>query len=409
MVAPATPQQALRIWSDSTVIELAYRELRPGQTLARSVYRPTGEVLLTMGFPLTAEVIEKLSDVGQSRFWVQEEGLEHIIPDEILPDFLLSQAAEELRQNAEYFRRKAKISEKLENDEIDSSRFTDSLLSNRLVKVARTLVKEFKKNKPPYLLQFTTTRTHANYPFQHSADAAVVSMALGRAFQFDETELEHLALGTMLMDIGAQVLPPNLANKSERLTFSEFNALKEHPAIGFEILRNDTVIPLICAHIAYQHHERQDGGGYPRRLMGTNKPPMKADSKDKRSIHRFAEIVSVADEYMSLIQPRPFLPQKSPLDAIKFLLKAAGTQLNSAIVDVLIPMIPIYSIGTRVQVVAAHKESLVGCTAVISKTNPERQDRPEITLIYDAQGTWIEHTVYNLEERPELVVQQVSG
>lgn len=388
------------------MIELSYEELRPGQTLARSIYRPSGEVLLTMGYSLTHDVIEKLREIGQSRFWIQEQGLEHIMPEEILPDFLLNQAADELRQNAEYFRKKAKISETLELGSIDTTRFTDSLLSSRLVKVARTLVKEFKKNKPPYLLQFTTTRSVSNYPFQHAADAAIVAIALGRVFQFDETDLEHLALGTMLMDIGAQVLPAALANKSERLSFSEFSALKEHPSYGFEILRNDSVIPLICAHIAYQHHERQDGGGYPRRLIGTNKPPLKVENKDKHMIHRFAEIVSVADEYMGLAQPRPFQPPKSPLDAIKFLLKAAGTQLNSSIIDVLIPMIPIYSVGTRVQIVSAHKESLIGATAVVSKTNRERQDRPEITLIYDAQGNWIEHTVFNLEEKPEIIVQQ---
>lgn len=391
------------------MIELSYNEMRPGQTLARSIYRPSGEVLLTMGFSLTREVIEKLKDMGQSRFWIQEPGLEHIVPEEILPDFLLNQAAEELRQNAEYFRRKAKISETLENEIIDPARFVDTLLSSRLVKVARTLVKEFKKNKAPFLLQFTTTRTISSFPFQHAVDTAVVALALGRTFQFDETELEHLALGSMLMDIGAQVLPTSMANKSERLSFAEFNALKEHPSYGFEILRNDSIIPLICAHIAYQHHERQDGGGYPRRLLGTNKPPLKTENKDKRSIHRFAEIVSVADEYVALAQPRPFQPQKSPLDAIKFLLKASGSQLNSSIVDVLIPMIPIYSVGTRVQLVAAHKEELIGAVAVISKTNANRQDRPEITLIYDAQGNWLEHTVFNLDEKPDIVVQQVPG
>jgi len=269
-------------------------------------------------------------------------------------------------------------------------------------------VKEFKKNRMPLLLHLTTTRTQANYRYQHAADTAVVAIALGRAFQMEEAELEELAIGAMLMDIGTALLPLNLIDKTSRYNFAEFSALKEHPTLGFEILRNDPIIPLICAHISYQHHERQDGGGFPRRLVGNNRPPLKQEINDKRFIHRFAEIVSVADEYMSLVKPKPFLPPKAPVEAIKFLLKSSGTQLNSAIIDTLIPMIPIFSVGTRLQVIAAAKPEHIGALAVISKTNPDRQDRPEITLVYNAKGEWIDHEIIKLTENNEYAIQPAS-
>jgi len=397
------------------MIELSLSELREGLTLARSIYRPSGEILLSQGFTLTQEVITRLVDTGQSQFWIQEVGLEHIIPEEILPDFLLNQAADELRQNTEHFRKKVKAPAQGNTQNIDTKallkepgRFNDALLSSRIIKIARTLVKDFKKNRLPYLLHLTTSRTQANYRFQHAADTAVVSIALGRAFQMEEGDLEILAVGAMLMDIGTALLPLNLIDKNDRFSFAEFCALKEHPLLGFEILRNDPIIPLICAHIAYQHHERQDGGGYPRRLLGTNRPPLKQEVNDKRNIHRFAEIVAVADEYMSLVKPKPFQPPKSPVEAIKFLLKSSGTQLNSAIVDTLIPMIPIFSVGTRIQLINASKPELLGATAVISKTNPERQDRPEITVIYDSNGNWIEHEIIDLKKCAEYAIQQIS-
>jgi len=396
------------------LIELNVNELRPDQALARTVYRPSGDVLLTVGFKLTEEVIAHLSEIGQSLFWIQEPGLEHIIPEEIMPDFLLGPAAEELRANAEHFRRVAKVPDNFDTKMVrpkelvcEPSRFSGSLNSSRLIKIARGLAKEFRRSKPPFLLHFTTPRSVANYPFQHAVDTAIVAAAIGRIFQFDEDDIENLVLGTMLMDIGMQLLPLNLTNKSDRMSFAEFSAIKEHPMFGFEILRNDSQIPLICAHIAFQHHERQDGGGYPRRLIGRNASPQKSELNDKRYIHRFAEIVSVADEYMMLAHAKPFQPQKSPLDAIKFLLRSAGTQLNSAIIDTLIPMIPVFSVGNRVQVIASSKHSLLGATAVISKTNPERQDRPEITLIYDAKGNWIEHEVYHLAQHPGIAIQQI--
>jgi HD-GYP domain-containing protein (c-di-GMP phosphodiesterase class II) len=397
------------------MIELTVDELRTGQTLARSIYRPNGEMLLSLGYQLSSDVIHKLRETGQTRFWIQEPGLEHILPEEILPEFLLNQAADELRKNAEHFRKTAKVPESMDLNNFtakqvlkDTLRFADSLYSSRLIKIARTLVKEFKRNKAPYILHFTTSRNQDNYVFQNAADCAVVAIALGRAFQFDEEELENLALGAMLMDMGTFLLPWKLVTNPDRISFAEFSAIKEHPILGFEILRNDHSIPLICAHIAYQHHERQDGGGFPRRLQGTNKPPVKQEINDKRLIHRFAEIVAVADAYIGLIQPRSAQTSKSPIDAIKFLLKASGTQLNAAIVDTLIPLIPLYSVGSRVQIIGASNEGLIGATAVVSKTNPERQDRPEITLIYDAQGNWIEHEIFNLEEIPQMAIQQTS-
>ena len=398
------------------MIELAAKELRPGQVLARTIYRPDGEILLSSGYTLTADVVKKLLALDQSRYWVQEEGLENIIPEELIPEFLLNQISEDLRQNAQFFRKAAKVPELLDLALFDpkllinnSARFIDTIQASKVLRSARILVKELKRQKQPFLLHFTTQRSQSNFLFQHAVDAAVVAAALGRTYQLEDSKLETLVVGTMLMDIGMCLLPARLSSKPDRLSFAEFCALKEHPTFGFEILRNNPALPLTSAHIAYQHHERQDGGGYPRRLIGTNNPPLRQDMSDKRLIHRLAEIVSVADMYMSLSRPSPSQAAKSPLEVIKFLLRASGTHLNSSIVDTLIPMIPLYSVGSRVEIVAAPTPDLVGCIALVSKTNPTRQDRPEITMVYDAKGSWIKHDVMKLEEHSQITIQEITG
>ena len=76
-------------------------------------------------------------------------------------------------------------------------------------------------------------------------------------------DLEKLAFGCMLMDVGMVVLPEELLTKESRLTFQEYLAIKEHCTYGYTILRENKGIPLTSAHIAFQHHERQDGAGYP--------------------------------------------------------------------------------------------------------------------------------------------------
>ncbi|NLB62653.1 MAG: HD domain-containing protein [Fibrobacter sp.] len=398
------------------MIELTVNELKAGLSLARSVYRSTGEILLTAGYTLTNEVIEKLKESEQFIFWVQEPGLEHILPEELIPEHLYNQAVEELRLNAEHLKKSINInSENFDYREFNVKTFLkslsnlpDALLASRITKLGHTLSRELRRVQQPFLLHLASTRNRGNYLLQHAVDVTIVAICLGRYLQYSEEELENLAVGTLLMDIGLQALPGDIAVKAQRLSIHEFNALKEHPNLGFEIIRNSTTIPLVCAHVAYQHQERQDGGGYPRRLTGTNTLPLKQKINDKRSIHRYAEIAAVADAFVSLIKPRPGEKIRTPVEAIKFLLLAATTQLNAAIVETLIPMIPILGTGSRVKIIAAPDEKLVGYTAIVSKSNPAYQELPEITLLYDAHNQWTEHVIINLAENPGYALQQIS-
>lgn len=394
------------------MIEVATSELRRGQVLTRSVYRNNGEIMLTSGFSLTDEVISKLRHMDQSSYWIQEDGLEDIIPNEMLPDYMINQAVEELRLNAEYFRQKVGLSTYKQTTQIynpfafmkDVSKFDDSLRAKRLSKVSHVLAKEIRQKKAPFILHLPSVRTQENYLFQHAVDSALVSAVLGRIFTYSDDEIEKLILGVMLMDFGYFVLPGNLAMKSGRLSMEEFKLMKEHPSFGFEIIRNNSSIPLICSHVAFQHHERQDGGGYPRRLFGTNLAPLKTEVKDKRHILRYAEIAAVADTYVNLIHPRPGELVRTPVEAIKFLLKAANTHLNATIVDAIIPLIPLFSVGSRVQIVSSQDDFLIGCQAVICENN---DDRPQIILIRDAEGEKIKPQRLNLNERRDIAVLQI--
>ena len=125
------------------------------------------------------------------------------------------------------------------------------------------------------MINLNNIRNQSNYIHQHALDSTVISIMLGKKFGYTTFELEELAQGCLLMDVGYLAMPEELVNRTGRYSFSEFSLLKEHPTFGFAILRENPKIPLISSHVAYQHHERQDGGGYPRRLKGDNKPPLR--------------------------------------------------------------------------------------------------------------------------------------
>ena len=207
--------------------------------------------------------------------------------------------------------------------------------------------------------------------------------------KFNKIEIEELAMGSILHDIGQIVLPKSIYQKKERLTFQEFNIFKEHPAYGYKILKANAKLSPLSVHISFQHHERQDGGGYPRGLHGKNiVPTAKSLNPEKGLMHRFCEIVAVADAYDLLISPLFGMIKHSPEDAIKSLILASGTQLNREVVNALINITPIYPVGAMVIITAGH-EKLIGCTAVVAQVRKQLLSKPIIIVTNAPNGSKI--------------------
>jgi HD-GYP domain-containing protein (c-di-GMP phosphodiesterase class II) len=217
-----------------------------------------------------------------------------------------------------------------------------------------------------------------------------------------------MALGCLLMDLGMTVIPDKLVNKSSPLTFQESIILREHTTHGFNILRENPEIPSMSAQIAYQHHERQDGAGYPSRLRGDNQVPVKGVVRAQGRIHRYAEIASVADTYIALISPRRFNPApKTPDQAIRTLVTAAGPQLNRTVVDALITLIPVYPVGSRIVIVKDDKQRMTGYSGIVAQYRPEMPDKPTVMIMFNRNKEKIRPLLLDLTEEKGIKIQFV--
>ena len=122
-------------------------------------------------------------------------------------------------------------------------------------------------------------------------------------------------------DIGKVGIPDLILLKPGKLTPIEFSVMKQHPVIGYEIL-NASNSPLlkVAAEIAYTHHEKFDGSGYPRGLAGD-------------AIPIFGRIVAVADVFDALTTERPYKKAWETDMAQQLLRKAAGTHFDPVCVE----------------------------------------------------------------------------
>jgi HD-GYP domain-containing protein (c-di-GMP phosphodiesterase class II) len=393
------------------MIQVTSEEIKMGMVLAKSVYRENGELLLASGYTINEKVVPKLKSLSIPYFWIQEKGTETIIPDELISDQISLQSQASIRENVDILKNMVDIQdstmESVNESMKDTKKFKNIIVAEKIKKSVSSII-DTLMSRESALVNLHSIRSKAGYLYQHALDVTIVAIILANKFHFNRFEIEELSLGCMLMDMGMVVIPDEVANKSSRLTFQEFTILKEHTTYGFTILKENSDVPLISSHIAYQHHERQDGAGYPRKLYGNNQVPIKRPTHDKGAINRYAEIAAVADTYVALTSPRPHnMVPKTPEQAIRALITAAGSQLNHTVVDTLITLIPVFPVGTRIIIVKDEKYKMTGYTGIVARYRHETPDKPTIMVMFNQKKEKTKPMLIDLTEEPGIKIQFV--
>ena len=156
----------------------------------------------------------------------------------------------------------------------------------------------------------------------HSFRVAHYALALSRALGIERRQLRAIEWGALLHDVGKIAIPDAILRKTARLTDEEWHVMRQHPSWGYEMLA-DVKFLEPALEIVYSHHERWDGGGYPRGLRSEEIPLA-------------ARIFSVVDTYDSITSDRPYRRARSHGEAIIELCRVAGTQLDPDVVEAFI-------------------------------------------------------------------------
>lgn len=156
------------------------------------------------------------------------------------------------------------------------------------------------------------------YTLGHSERVADYSVQIARRLNMSEDEVEDIRVAGMLHDIGKIGVPDDILRKPSRLTNSEYEEVKKHPAIGSWIL-NTLDLPESTMDAINYHHERFDGKGYPLGLKG-------------KELSLSTQIVSLSDAYDAMTSDRPYRKAMTHSEAIAELKKCSSTQFNPELV-----------------------------------------------------------------------------
>lgn len=162
------------------------------------------------------------------------------------------------------------------------------------------------------------------YTRGHSDRVAEIAAAVAKELGMTKANQDSIHVAAHLHDIGKIGIPDHILLKPDRLSPDEFEVIKSHPQVGFEILNKVTMLRPIAKIVRY-HHERWDGLGYPEGLAGT-------------AIPLGARIIALADAFDAMTSARSYRSQMSQEEAMQEVLRCRGTQFDPDIADAFVSL-----------------------------------------------------------------------
>lgn len=256
----------------------------------------------------------------------------------------------------------------------DARRLTRSLLQEAQMhglvntEQARSTVKDCVQSvlrNPDALMWMSKMRDRDEYTTEHCLNVCILAIAFGRHLGKSEKELERLGLCGLLHDVGKMRVPTEVLNKPGSLTPKEFNIVRAHTVHGRNLLMSSPNMYSGAVDVAYSHHERIDGTGYPRQLPSGG-------------ISEYARLIAIVDAYDAMTAERCYAPAIPTTEALKTIFKDRGTHFDDYYAQEFIKCVGLYPPGSLVQLVN-------GKVGFVLEANTRYRHLPRVIVVYDPE------------------------
>jgi putative nucleotidyltransferase with HDIG domain len=217
------------------------------------------------------------------------------------------------------------------------------------------------------LVALTAMRNYDNYTFTHMVNVSILTMGQARALGIEGRLLREFGLSALMHDIGKVRTPKEILNKPDKLTDDEFVIMRRHVVDGAEILRRTPEMPILAPVVAFEHHLRMDGTGYP---FGAKRATLNVATM----------LASISDVYDAMRSQRAY-QQAHPTDRILAVLKRNdGAQFDQHLVRRFVQLLGIYPPGNLVKLSG-------GEVAVVMRVHAPDPYRPRVRVLFGPDGS----------------------
>ena len=237
----------------------------------------------------------------------------------------------------------------------------EAIPMDTLYTLVRKILKHLERHSDS-ILYLSRNKQKAEYTYMRSVSFCILLLDFTRALGFSEKDLLHIGVGALLHDAGKMWVPQHILNKSGKLSQQEFRKIRAHIKFSELILYNNHITNPLSQQVSLQHHERNDGSGYPYGLK-------------QGEISAVGQIAAIVDVYDAITSNRCYKQQLEPAQALKYLLKNSGDQFNGEMVQRFVQHLGVYPIGSTVKL----NNNIIGI--VIEKGRDLL--KPIIKVVYD--------------------------
>ncbi len=338
-------------------------KLKIDMVLAKPIYTQNGVILLKEETKLTNGFIDKIKSIEIDHIYIQDELSEGIEIESVISEStrietkkMLTESMSKMRSG--YFNASDAIIEKVEV-------IIDEVVSN-----------------PHVMVSLQEIRSREEYMHLHAINVCVISLLIGKKMSYNDAQLKHLALGALLHDVGKTQIDYEISRYREDYIDNELKIYKQHVRYGYEVIKNMPDSSLLAANVALTHHEHYDGTGFP---LG----------KKNTSIHEFARIVAIANEYDNLLYNLPHGMKMRHYEIIELIVSRAYTWFDPEIIKVFRKSISPYPVSTGVVLSD-------GRSAIVTSINESFPTRPTVRVYEEATMEIIE--VLDLSKNLSLMI-----
>ncbi|RCX17355.1 HD-GYP domain-containing protein (c-di-GMP phosphodiesterase class II) [Fontibacillus phaseoli] len=308
-------------------------DLSPGDRLESDIFNHFGVLVLQKEKELTNDAIVKL----------MQHGIDYVDVVPYTPDVQIPVAppiSEQVQKLKPYFDNAVDGFESIFLEALTRGTFDENQVDELLEPMVNQLVNQ--KDVVSLLLLLSDSD---NYTYNHSMQVGMLSYYIASWLGYPTEEAYTAGKAGYLIDIGKCMVPQDILHKPGKLTPEEFEEIKHHTTYGHDIVLKSTGDKL-SALVALQHHEREDGSGYPHGLT-------------EKDIHPLAKIAAVADVYTAMTSNRVYQSKQELLSVLRELNSLSFGKLSPEPTQALINHLLPNFIGKRVLLSSGEVGSIV--------------------------------------------------
>jgi len=368
------------------------KELKPGMVVARDVPDGKGGFLLRRGVPLSAAYIRALQERDYAWVFISDDASDSLVVEDMVSSYLASSSLPLLRSLRRLLAANSQPGTPAGSGQAATE---DTAVEQEAEQVSCVVGQVLSANAVTAMARMASNDQTLLY---HGLDTATVAVSFGMRLGLDEASLRSLALGCLLHDCGKTLLREHIL-VLPLLSEEQLAELRRHPLLGLQVLRELGLDDLQVASIVAQHHERQDGLGYPRGSRGTNHI---SSAQQSGRIALAAEVASICDTYAVLTSDTLAGGRLEDHLVLRSLQRMSGTVLNRQLLSHFLNPRPLIPVGMFAYVQSGKNAGYRGLTV---RRSSRAEGQVVVRLTQDGSGAWVQPFEVDLGEEPEVQVK----